>query len=63
MSSTPQGTEVSQFYGARSYVEAFGRNVVNVILVDFRGFDTLGEVTVILIVLLGVLRLIRRSHT
>jgi multicomponent Na+:H+ antiporter subunit A len=28
-------------------VEAFGRNVVNVILVDFRGFDTLGETTVI----------------
>ena len=27
--------------------EAFGRNVVNVILVDFRGFDTLGETTVI----------------
>jgi len=47
MSAAPQRTEVSDFYGARSYVEAFGRNVVNVILVDFRGFDTLGETTVI----------------
>ena len=28
-------------------MEAFGRNVVNVILVDFRGFDTLGETAVI----------------
>ncbi|HLV25536.1 MAG TPA: hydrogen gas-evolving membrane-bound hydrogenase subunit E [Gemmatimonadales bacterium] len=45
-SSTPV-TEVSAFYGERSYIEAFGRNVVNVILVDFRGLDTLGEITVI----------------
>ena len=47
MSAAPQRTEISEFFGARSYVEAFGRNVVNVILVDFRGFDTLGETTVI----------------
>jgi len=30
----------------RSLPEAYGRNVVNVILVDFRGFDTFGEITV-----------------
>ena len=47
MSAAPQNTDVSAFFGARSYLEAFGRNVVNVILVDFRGFDTLGETTVI----------------
>ena len=47
MSAAPQNMEVSAFFGARSYLEAFGRNVVNVILVDFRGFDTLGETTVI----------------
>ena len=47
MSAAPQRTELADFFGARSYVEAFGRNVVNVILVDFRGFDTLGETTVI----------------
>jgi multicomponent Na+:H+ antiporter subunit A len=47
MSAAPQHSEVSAFFGARSYLEAFGRNVVNVILVDFRGFDTLGETTVI----------------
>jgi multicomponent Na+:H+ antiporter subunit A len=47
MSAAPQSTEVSRFFGAHSFVEAFGRNVVNVILVDFRGFDTLGETTVI----------------
>jgi multicomponent Na+:H+ antiporter subunit A len=47
MGMGPPRTEVSAFYAARSYVEAFGRNVVNVILVDFRGVDTLGETTVI----------------
>jgi multicomponent Na+:H+ antiporter subunit A len=47
VSAAPQRTEVSDFFAARSYVEAFGQNVVNVILVDFRGFDTLGETTVI----------------
>jgi multicomponent Na+:H+ antiporter subunit A len=33
---------------------AHGRNVVNVILVDFRGFDTLGETTVLVTVAVGV---------
>jgi multicomponent Na+:H+ antiporter subunit A len=47
MGAAPQRTEISDFFGARSYVEAFGRNVVNVILVDFRAFDTLGETAVI----------------
>jgi multicomponent Na+:H+ antiporter subunit A len=47
MSAAPQRTEVSAFFAERSYVEAFGRNVVNVILVDFRALDTLGETTVI----------------
>ena len=37
----------SAFYAAQSYVAAQGRNVVNVILVDFRAFDTLGETVVI----------------
>lgn len=47
MSMAPHVTPVSDFFGAQSYVSAFGRNVVNVILVDFRSFDTLGETTVI----------------
>lgn len=39
---------------AISYSEAYGRNVVNVILVDFRALDTMGEITVLLIAALGV---------
>lgn len=37
-----------------------GANVVNVILVDFRGFDTLGEVTVLAVAALGVWTLLRK---
>jgi multicomponent Na+:H+ antiporter subunit A len=36
-----------------------GRNVVNVILVDFRAFDTLGEITVLVTVAVGVMALLR----
>ncbi len=39
-----------------------GANVVNVILVDFRGFDTFGEMTVIAIAGLGVYSLVRAYH-
>lgn len=45
----------------RSVPEGGGNNVVNVILVDFRGFDTMGEVTVILVAALGVISLTRLS--
>ena len=45
---------------ARSLPEAHGSNVVNVILVDFRGFDTLGEITVFAIAALVVHALLRR---
>jgi multisubunit Na+/H+ antiporter MnhB subunit len=38
---------------------AHGQNVVNVILVDFRGFDTMGEITVLVTVAVGVRALLR----
>jgi multicomponent K+:H+ antiporter subunit A len=44
----------------RPTAKAAARNVVNVILVDFRGFDTLGEITVLGIVALTVFALLRR---
>lgn len=43
-----------------------GNNVVNVILVDFRGFDTMGEITVLALAAMGVwtlLRVVRRSKS
>ncbi len=45
----------------RSVTEAFGRNVVNVILVDFRALDTLGEITVLALACLGVTALVARK--
>ncbi len=53
-------SEVSDWYLAHSAPDAHGHNVVNVILVDFRGFDTWGEITVLTIAGLGVYALLRR---
>ncbi len=39
---------LTEFFEANSAPVALGRNIVNVILVDFRGFDTMGETAVIL---------------
>jgi multicomponent Na+:H+ antiporter subunit A len=49
-------------YAARSLPEAGGRNIVNVILVDFRGFDTFGEITVLAVTALGVANLVRMAR-
>jgi len=38
---------LTDFFEINSYVAAHGRNIVNVILVDFRSLDTLGEITVV----------------
>ena len=50
---------VSRFMGEESLALAQGRNVVNVILVDFRALDTLGEITVLAIAALGVFAMLR----
>ncbi|ATE66374.1 monovalent cation/H+ antiporter subunit A [Rhizorhabdus dicambivorans] len=54
----PEG--ISRFFMEQAYPGGGGANVVNVILVDFRGFDTLGEITVLSIVALTVFTLLRR---
>ncbi|MCP9495663.1 MAG: putative monovalent cation/H+ antiporter subunit A [Pyrinomonadaceae bacterium MAG19_C2-C3] len=50
---------VSDFYAAHSLPDAHGRNIVNVILVDFRGLDTLGEITVLAVAAIGVFALLK----
>lgn len=57
--SEPISTEISDFYGENAYLLAKGKNVVNVILVDFRGIDTMFETVVLSIAALGVYSLIR----
>ncbi len=51
---------ISPFFINRALPEGGGTNVVNVMLVDFRAFDTLGEITVLGIVGLTVYALLRR---
>jgi multicomponent Na+:H+ antiporter subunit A len=57
--STQWFPSISSYYNENSVSLAHGRNVVNVILVDFRGIDTLGEITVLAIAALGVLALLK----
>ena len=58
VSGLPFDAVLSDFYGAQSVPAAHGRNVVNLILVDFRALDTLGEIAVLLFSLLAALPLL-----
>lgn len=51
--------KISSYFSDNSVPEAHGRNVVNVILVDYRGLDTLGEITVLAVAGVGVYSLIK----
>ena len=55
----PLRSRLSPFFSEASLSLAKGRNVVNVILVDFRGLDTLGEITVLAAAAIGVFALVR----
>lgn len=55
-------TSISEFFIVNSKIGGGGTNVVNVILVDFRGFDTFGEITVLGIAALGIYKLIARMR-
>ncbi len=57
--AAPHPTPLRDYFAATSLALANGRNVVNVILVDFRGFDTLGEITVLAVAAIGVVALLR----
>lgn len=57
--SHPFDSRLSEFFAEHSYPIAQGRNIVNVIIVDYRGLDTLGEIGVVLIAGLAILALVR----
>ncbi len=59
MTEPPAGL-LAPFFFANALDPAGGRNVVNIILVDFRGFDTLGEITVVGCVAVTAYALLRR---
>ncbi len=57
--SGPLDTTLSDFFAATSVPIAHGANIVNVILVDYRGFDTLGEIAVVMAAAMAVVALLR----
>ncbi len=61
--AVPAARHVSDYFVANSLLLARGRNIVNVILVDFRGLDTLGEITVLATAAMGVYALLKRRST
>ena len=52
-------SSISDFFLENSKPGGGGTNVVNIILVDFRGFDTLGEITVLAIAALGIYAMLK----
>ncbi len=57
--AVPHPPSIASYYLENSYPLAQGRNVVNVILTDFRALDTLGEITVVAVAGLGLFALLR----
>jgi multicomponent Na+:H+ antiporter subunit A len=55
----PVTKEITAYYAKNAYLLGKGKNVVNVILVDFRGFDTMVEITVLAIAAIGVFSLLK----
>jgi multicomponent Na+:H+ antiporter subunit A len=58
VTALPAQSRLTPYFAENSYLLAQGHNVVNVILVDFRGFDTMGEITVLGVAALGVFSLL-----
>ena len=56
--SRPYDNSLARYYLANSVPGGGGTNVVNVVLVDFRGFDTLGEISVLAITAIAILALL-----
>lgn len=59
--AVPMDRRISDFYETASWPEAFGRNIVNVILVDFRAIDTFGEIAVVVVAALSAYALLRTT--
>lgn len=55
-------TSISDYFSLNAVPAAHGGNIVNVILVDFRGFDTMGEITVLSLAAIGGYALLRASR-
>ena len=59
IATTETAPELREYFARLGPTVGHGRNIVNVILVDFRAFDTLGEITVLATAAIGVRGLLR----
>ncbi|MCC6001999.1 MAG: DUF4040 domain-containing protein [Pararhodobacter sp.] len=59
VTDAPFDRRLTDFFEGASWTEAFGRNIVNVILVDFRTLDTFGEIAVVIVAALGAYALLK----
>jgi multicomponent Na+:H+ antiporter subunit A len=59
VTAIPADSRLTPYFAENSVPLAKGRNIVNVILVDFRGIDTLGEITVLSVAAVGVYALLK----
>lgn len=57
---SPLDRSLTAYFETKSYLAAHGRNIVNVILVDFRALDTLGEITVVVLAAWAGIALLRK---
>ena len=57
--ATPPESVLAPYFAEHSKPLAHGSNIVNVILVDFRALDTLGEITVLAVAAIGVYALLK----
>lgn len=60
--AAPFDPELTLFFQEASAPLAFGRNIVNVILVDFRALDTFGEIAVVAVAALGAYALLKGTR-
>lgn len=58
----PLADSTDNYYLANAQAETGANNVVTSIVFDYRGFDTLGEATVLFVAVLGLVMLFRRRH-
>ncbi|SDZ01175.1 multisubunit sodium/proton antiporter, MrpA subunit [Jannaschia faecimaris] len=58
----PFDLELTRFFEEASAPLAYGRNIVNVILVDFRALDTFGEIAVVAVAALGAYALLKGTR-
>ena len=62
INAQPLDRQITSYFEENSYALAHGLNIVNVILVDFRAFDTFGELIVVLLASFGAMAVLKRRR-